>query len=231
MEEQELALRCARKDRAAQRELYEEYRSRILALCRRYAENPADAEDMMQDAFIKIFKVIGNFKWTRPGSLYSWMSRVSINLAFDTAKRRRRLASQLVDVDNLGEDIPEEPAYNETASVPSEVLNEMIESLPEGYRTVFRLYCIDGLSHREIGELLGIKEKSSSASLSRARALLAEAIRQYWRYLDDDASPEGWTLILRKMRRAEITRSIILKAELFRPQHFHENAIPFSLLP
>ena len=210
MEEQELALRCARKDRAAQRELYEEYRSRIHALCRRYAENPADAEDLMQDAFIKIFKVIGNFKWTRPGSLYSWMSRVSINLAFDTAKRRRRLASQLVDVDDLGEDIPEEPAYNETASVPSEVLNEMIESLPEGYRTIFRLYCIDGLSHREIGELLGIKEKSSSASLSRARAMLAEAIRQYWRYLDDDSSPEGWTLILRKMRRAEITRSITL---------------------
>jgi len=210
MEEQELALRCARKDRAAQRELYEEYRSRILALCRRYAENPADAEDLMQDAFIKIFKVIGNFKWTRPGSLYSWMSRVSINLAFDTAKRRRRLSSQLMYVDDLGEEIPEEPAYDETASVPSEVLNDMIESLPEGYRTVFRLYCIDGLSHREIGELLGIKEKSSSASLSRARAMLAEAIRQYWRYLDDDASPEGWTLILRKMRRAEITRSITL---------------------
>ena len=217
MEEQELALRCARKDKAAQRELYEEYRSRILALCRRYAENPADAEDLMQDAFIKIFKVIGNFKWTRPGSLYSWMSRVSINLAFDTAKRRRRLASQLVDVDNLGEDIPEEPAYNETASVPSEVLNEMIESLPEGYRTVFRLYCIDGLSHREIGELLGIKEKSSSASLYRARAILAEAIRQYWRYLDDDSSPEGWTLILRKMRRAEINRSITLTLAILIP--------------
>ena len=217
MEEQELALRCARKDKAAQRELYEEYRSRILALCRRYAENPADAEDLMQDAFIKIFKVIGNFKWTRPGSLYSWMSRVSINLAFDTAKRRRRLASQLVDVDNLGEDIPEEPAYNETASVPSEVLNEMIESFPEGYRTVFRLYCIDGLSHREIGELLGIKEKSSSASLYRARAILAEAIRQYWRYLDDDSSPEGWTLILRKMRRAEINRSITLTLAILIP--------------
>ena len=183
MEEQELALRCARKDKEAQRELYLQYRSRILALCRRYAEDPADAEDMMQDAFIKIFKVIGNFKWTRPGSLYSWMSRVSINLAFDTSRRRQRLASQLVDVDNIGDDTPEEPAYDETTSVPSEVLNGMIESLPEGYRTIFRLYCIDGLSHREIADLLGIKEKSSSASLSRARALLAESVRQYWRIL------------------------------------------------
>ena len=173
MEEQELVLRCARKDKTAQRELYLQYRSRILALCRRYADNPADAEDLMQDAFIKIFKSIGNFKWTRPGSLYSWMSRISLNLAFDTAKLRRRLASQLVDIDNMESDISEEPAYDETASVPSDVLNEMIGSLPEGYRTVFRLYCIDGLSHREIGDLLGIKEKSSSASLSPGSAVFS----------------------------------------------------------
>ena len=163
---------------------------------------------MMQDAFIKIFKVIKNFKWTRPGSLYSWMSRVSINLAFDTARRRRRLAEQLVDVDSLGEDIQEEPAYDESASVPSDVLNTMIESLPEGYRTIFRLYCIDGLSHREIADLLGIKEKSSSASLSRARAMLTEIVRQYWRDLDDGCTQEGWTQILRKMRREETVRSI-----------------------
>lgn len=217
MEEQELVLRCARKDKTAQRELYLQYRSRILALCRRYADNPADAEDLMQDAFIKIFKSIGNFKWTRPGSLYSWMSRISINLAFDTAKLRRRLASQLVDIDNMESDISEEPAYDETASVPSDVLNEMIGSLPEGYRTVFRLYCIDGLSHREIGDLLGIKEKSSSASLSRARAMLAEAIRQYWRNIDEGAAPEDWTNILRKMRREETARSIKLVLALLIP--------------
>ena len=172
---------------------------------------------MMQDAFIKIFKVIGNFKWTRPGSLYSWMSRVSINLAFDTSRRRQRLASQLVDVDNIGDDIPEEPAYDETTSVPSEVLNGMIESLPEGYRTIFRLYCIDGLSHREIADLLGIKEKSSSASLSRARALLAESVRQYWRDLDDGSSPEDWTNILRKMHREETARSIKVLLALLIP--------------
>ena len=164
----------------------------------------------MQDAFIKIYKVIGTFKWTRPGSLYSWMSRVSINLVFDTTKRSRRLASQLVDVDKLAEDIPEEPVYDETVSVPSEVLNEMIESLPEGYRTIFKLYCIDGLSHREISKLLGIKEKSSSASLYRARTILAEAIRQYWRYLDDGSSPDGWVILEHKMRRAETVRNIKL---------------------
>lgn len=217
MEERELAIRCARGDNAAQRELYQQYGSRILALCRRYAADPADAEDMMQDAFIKIFKVIGRFSYTRPGSLYSWMARVAINEAFDSVKRRRHLTRQLIDVDKLPEDIPEEPSYDEPASVPPDVLLDMIEALPEGYRTVFRLYCIDGLSHREIADLLRIKEKSSSANLSRARALLSDAIRQYWRDQEDGSSPEGWARILGKMRRAAARRNLMLLLALLLP--------------
>lgn len=179
MEEKELAIRCARGDNEARKELYEKYGARLLSLCRRYAADPADAEDMMQDAFVKIFRVIGRFHWTHQGSLYSWMARVALNLAFDSAKRRRRLARQFLDVEGLEGSIQEEPEYAEVATVPPEVLSSMIEALPEGYRTVFRLYCIDGLSHKEIANLLGIKEKSSSASLSRARAQLAAAILRY----------------------------------------------------
>lgn len=179
MNEQELARRCAQGDNAARRELYETYGSRLLALCRRYAADAAEAEDLMQDAFVKIFRVIGRFRWTRPGSLYSWMARVALNLAFDSTRKRRRLARELVDVDSLAGEIPDEPGYEETLSVPAEVLQRMIVALPEGYRTVFTLYCIEELSHQEIAALLGIKEKSSSASLARARASLARAIRQY----------------------------------------------------
>lgn len=179
MEEQELAVRCARGDNEARRELYEQYGARLLALCRRYTADPADAEDLMQDAFVKIFRFIGRFRWTRPGSLYSWMSRVALNLVFDSAKRRRRLARQLVDMELIEEDVLDEPDYEATVSVPPVILRSMIEALPEGYRTVFRLYCIEGLSHRDIARLLGIKEKSSSASLARARAQLANSIRQY----------------------------------------------------
>lgn len=179
MDEQELARRCARGDNAARRELYETYGSRLLALCRRYARDAAEAEDLMQDAFVKIFRVIGRFRWTRPGSLYSWMARVALNLAFDSARKRRRLALQLGNVEELAGELPDEPGYEETLSVPAEVLQEMIAALPEGYRTVFTLYCIDELSHKEIAALLGIKEKSSSANLARARAKLADTIRQY----------------------------------------------------
>ena len=206
MEEQELALRCARGDNAARRELYMQYGSRILALCRRYVSDPADAEDLRQDAFVKIYRVIGRFRWTRPGSLYAWMSRVTINMAFDSYGKRRRLARQLVDVDEMESVIPDESTREEAASVPPEVLAAMIEALPEGYRTVFKLYCIDGLSHKDIAALLGIKEKSSSASLSRARALLSDAIREYWRNQEEGASPESWAGILRKMRRATALR-------------------------
>lgn len=182
MDEQELALQCARGDNAARRELYETYGSRLLALCRRYARDAAEAEDLMQDAFVKIFRVIGRFRWTRPGSLYSWMARVALNLAFDSAKKRRRLAQELMDVETLGGEVSDEPDYEETLSVPAEVLQEMIAALPEGYRTVFTLYCIDELSHKEIADLLGIKETSSSANLARARAKLAASIREYWRH-------------------------------------------------
>ena len=179
MTEQEQAKHCARGDNEARRELYETYSPRLLALCRRYACDTAEAEDMMQDAYIKIFRIIGRFRWTRPGSLYSWMARVALNLAFDSAKRRRRLAQELMAADSLVEEIPEEPEYEQAQAVPLEILLSMIEALPEGYRTVFRLYCIDELSHQEIAALLGIKEKSSSASLARARAVLARSIRQY----------------------------------------------------
>lgn len=179
MEEQELAIRCAKGDNVARKELYESYGARLLSLCRRYTADSADAEDLMQDAFVKIFRVIGRFRWTRPGSLYSWMSRVALNLAFDSAKRRRRLARQIVNVETIQGEIQDEPEYEEVASVPLEALRSMIEALPEGYRTVFRLYCIDGLSHKEIADLLGIKEKSSSGSLTRARAQLAADIRRY----------------------------------------------------
>ena len=179
MTEQELAVRCARSDDAARKELYMTYSSRLLSLCRRYADNAAEAEDMMQDAFIKIFHVIDRFVWTRPGSLYSWMARVTLNQAFDSARKRRRLAREMMDIEVLPDVPSDEPDYDEAAAVPFDELQKMIAALPEGCQTIFKLYCIDGLSHKEIASLLDIKEKSSSSGLARARASLARAIRKY----------------------------------------------------
>jgi RNA polymerase sigma-70 factor (ECF subfamily) len=179
MNESELASACARGDARAREELYITYSPRLLALCQRYTPDRSSAEDLMQDSFIKIFRVIRKFRWERPGSLYSWMSRVTLNLCFDSMKKRKRIAAQLADANGL-ERIPDEPPdYEETAAIPAEKLRAMVEELPEGYRTVFKLHCLEGMSHKEIASLLGIRENSSSSNLARARMILTEKIKAY----------------------------------------------------
>ena len=164
MEEQELATRCARRDREAREELFKRYSSRLYALCVRYTRNRQEADDLLQDAFIRVFDRMGRFRWQGEGSLYRWMSRLTLNLFFDKARRRRLMR---------------ETDYQETLQVPPEKLKTFIDGLPERYRTVFQLYCIDNLSHAEIAGLLGIKEKTSSAELARARVLLSKQIKAY----------------------------------------------------
>lgn len=179
MTEMELAKGCARGDSRAREELYTVYSPRLLALCMRYAPDRSAAEDLMQDAFIKIFKVIRKFRWERQGSLYSWMSRVTLNLCFDSIKKRRRIAALLADAEGF-ERVPDEPPDYEAASaIPPERLRAMVEELPEGYRTVFKLHCLEGLSHKEIASLLGIKENSASSNLARARMILSRKIKEY----------------------------------------------------
>jgi RNA polymerase sigma-70 factor (ECF subfamily) len=176
MEEQELAHRCARRDRQAREELFRRYSPRLLALCLRYTRDRSEADDLLQDAFIKVFDRIGRFRWQGGGSLFNWMARVTLNLFFDKARRRRLLRE--TDIGPLEETLPE-PDYEETLQVPPERLQAMIAGLPDRYRTVFQLYCVDHLSHKEIASLLGIQERTSSADLSRAKALLAKQIKQY----------------------------------------------------
>lgn len=176
MDEQELAKGCARKDKKAREELFRRYGPRLFALCMRYSRDRNEADDLFQDAFIKVFDKIGRFRWQGEGSLFRWMTRVTLNMSFDKARRRRLY--QETDIGPYEETLPE-PDYENTLSIPQDKLMEMVGGLPEMYRTVFQLYCIDGLSHVEIARLLGIKEKSSSADLARARALLARQIKHY----------------------------------------------------
>ena len=176
MEDQELAIRCARREKQAREELFRRYSPRLYALCLRYCRDRQEADDLLQDAFIKVFDKIGRFHWQGEGSLLRWMTRLTLNLFFDKARRRRLY--QETDIGPLEETLAQ-PDYQETLLIPPETLRAMIESLPDRYRTVFQLFSIDQLSHREIAALLGIREKTSSADLSRAKALLAKQIKQY----------------------------------------------------
>ena len=179
MHEIDLAKGCTRGDTQAREELYRRYSPRLLALCLRYVPDRSTAEDLMQDAFVKIFRNIRKFRWEKDGSLYSWMARVTLNLCFDSLKKRRKRAALLQETPLLEQMAADPPDYAETSGIPAGKLLEMVEELPEGYRTVFKLHCLEGLSHKEIASLLGIKENSASSNLSRARMILAKKVKAY----------------------------------------------------
>ena len=151
MEEQILAEGCRKGDDMARKELYDRYAGRLLSICMRYAGDRATAEDLLHDAFLKIYGAFDRFTYRGTGSLRAWIERITVN----------------------------EPDVAEMARVPREVLMRFIGELPEGYRAVFNLYCIEEYSHRDIARMLGINEKSSSSQLFRARAMLARRIRAY----------------------------------------------------
>ena len=178
MEERILSEQCRAGNRQAWHELYDRYAGRLLALCLRYTGSRAEAEDLMHDAFVKIFGSFDRFTWRGSGSLRAWIERLTINLAIERLRSRNRLPRQPIDEQTAS--LPaEEPAADTIDRIPQDRLLELIAELPEGYRTILNLYCLDGYSHREIARMLGINEKSSSSQLTRARALLAARIRDY----------------------------------------------------
>jgi len=176
-DERTLAERCRCGDDAARKELYDLYAGRLLAVCLRYAGDRAAAEDLLHDAYLKIFGAVGRFEWRGPGSLRAWMERIAVNVALEWLRSRKRLGTMPLDETRL-HDVAE-PSAEEAAAVPRETLLRMVAELPDGYRTVFNLYCIEGYGHREIARMLGINEKSSSSQLFRARAMLARRIGAY----------------------------------------------------
>lgn len=179
MEERQLAERCARGERQACRELYDCYAGRLLALGTRYTGSRDSAEDVLQDSFIKVFSSIGSFRYRGEGSLFAWIRRIVVNRCVDWLRERNRAGTvSLEDARTPSESMLDGAAVD---LIPEDILSAMVESLPDGYRAVFNLFAIDGYSHREIGKMLGIKEKSSSSQYFRARALLADRIKEYLR--------------------------------------------------
>ncbi len=179
MKEQELSERCREGDRDAWHELYDRYGGRLLALCMRYAGSRAAAEDLMHDAFLKIVDSIERFAYRGEGSLRAWIERVTVNLAIERLRRDRRQPLFAPLDDETMRTADDEPTAEEVDRIPQQELLRLVAELPEGYRTIFNLYCMEGRSHREIALLLGIREKSSSSQLARARALLATRIKAY----------------------------------------------------
>ena len=184
MGEKELAHLCAKGDRSAIRELYGRYAARLCALCSRYAGGPEEGMDLMHDSLLKALDKMDKYQYSGPGSLYSWLARVAVNESIDHLRKGGRLQMTYKD-DPLPERdsliAEESPAPEESRSIPDADLQRMISSLPDSKRVVLNLYCVEGFSHKEIGEKLGISKKTSSSTLARAKKTLAEKIKEYWK--------------------------------------------------
>lgn len=170
MTEKDLIQGCTRGDRKCQEEVFRRYAGKMLVVCRRYARHQMEAEDILQDAFIKIFKNIGDFQ--ERGSFEGWVRRIVVNTALKNIDKKSFSNEQIGgEIDNDAGEAPS--VYSELGE---EDLLKMIASLPEGYRVVFNLYAIEGFSHKEIADLLGVGESTSRSQLVKARKLLQEMI-------------------------------------------------------
>lgn len=178
--EQELALGCVRKDRDAQAELYTRYSSRLYAICLRYIEDREEARDLMHDCMIKAMDNFKSFRYVSEGSLYAWLSRITVNMAINRLKessRFRQIPFEQVSGDELDNAL--EPDAESVRKIPDGVLDKLIAELPPVRRTVFNMYCIDGYSHHDIARALGITERTSTSVLAKARASLKKALMNY----------------------------------------------------
>lgn len=161
---------CLKGDRAAQRHLYERYSGKFLAICMRYLKDREHAEDVMIESFMKIFEKLPQFE--SKGSFEGWMKRIVVTQALMKLRSSRHLMMEV----NLEFESDYQGQNYELTHLEAAELMDLVKSLPVGYRTVFNLYAIEGYTHQEIAEMLGITESTSKSQLNRARTALKEKI-------------------------------------------------------
>ncbi|MBQ9660003.1 MAG: sigma-70 family RNA polymerase sigma factor [Bacteroidales bacterium] len=178
MDERSLVRRCSAGDPGARQEMYETYAGRVLAVCRRYVRDADRARDLTHDTFLKAWDSLDRFRPRRAGSLGAWLCRIAAHLSVDELRKGKRLVEIPDQARDDGDRDPEEMPVDQDRlrQVPVEELIDLIASLPEGYRAVFNLFCLDGCSHREIAQMLGITEKTSQTQYLKARRKLAALI-------------------------------------------------------
>lgn len=167
----QLITKCKKNNAQAQEELYKRYASTLFSVSLKYASNYADAEDVLQDAFIVIFEKIGQYK--SKGSFEGWLKRITINTALQRYRKQNPL--EIINEQNIA---AVDVEVNEE-SIPLDFLLRIIQELPDRYRLVFNLYVMDGYSHKEISALLDISEGTSKSNLARARVTLKEKIEMH----------------------------------------------------
>jgi RNA polymerase sigma factor (sigma-70 family) len=171
--ESDLLVGCMQGDRRMQEELYQRFSPRMYAVCLRYAGKAEEAEDILQEGFIKVFKKMDSFRGD--GSFEGWMRRIFVNTAIEHFRRKR----YLMPVTEKEENSIEGKYTSALDDLGAKDILALIQDLSPGYRTVFNMYVVEGYTHKEIAEMLGISEGTSKSQLSRAKVILQDMVRTY----------------------------------------------------
>jgi RNA polymerase sigma-70 factor (ECF subfamily) len=171
MTEEALLQGCLKNNAAAQKELYEKYSPKMMAVCYRYAHSREDAEDMLQEGFIKVFSQIHSFE--NRGAFEGWIRRIVVHTCINILKKNKKFNESVDLIHASSLQVREE---NIPSIIQAKQVIECIRLLPIGYRTVLNLYAIEGYSHKEISDMLDIEESTSRSQYTRAKAMLEDVL-------------------------------------------------------
>lgn len=155
-----------------QEELYKRFAPKMYAVCMRYANNADDAQDLLQEGFIKVYRNLEKFR--AEGSFEGWVRRVFVNTSIEHFRRKNTLYS----ITEKEENVIEDSDITALDNLAEKDIIALVQELSPGYRTVFNMYVIEGYSHKEIGKILGISEGTSKSQLARAKAILQKKVQE-----------------------------------------------------
>jgi RNA polymerase sigma-70 factor (ECF subfamily) len=164
---------CRREDRKMQYELYQRFAPKMYGVCLRYAGNSEEAEDILQEGFIKVFRKIGSFRGE--GSFEGWIRRIFVNTAIEHFRRK----TYLQPITEKEENTVEAQYLSVLDSLAERDIISLVQQLSPGYRTVFNMYVVEGYTHKQIAEMLGISEGTSKSQLSRAKLILQDLVKTH----------------------------------------------------
>lgn len=178
-EEQNMIKGCIEGKRTSQKMLYDRFAPKMLGVCMRYAKDRAEAEDMVQEGFIKIFQNISRFK--HEGSFEGWVRRIMVFTAINFFKHRSRKFQEDLDQENY--DAPFEDEIIEKISAKEIIA--LVQQLPDGYKLVFNLYAVEGYTHKEISDMLGIAVGTSKSQYARAKTVMQQLLAKHYQILNE----------------------------------------------
>jgi RNA polymerase sigma-70 factor (ECF subfamily) len=170
----DLINRCKNNDRQSQHKIYELYAKPMFNVCYRIINQHEEAEDVLQESFIKMYKQINSYR--EDSTFGAWFKRIVVNNSLNHLKKRER---ELIQIENIAYEADKEYVENDTEDIPKATIVEIqnaMELLPEGYRIVFTLFLFEGYSHKEIADRLGISESTSKSQLNRSKKKMKEIL-------------------------------------------------------